>query len=130
MTALNNIVSEARASRAAYVTFSNFIEGELADAIEQYTGDANFADLLNTLEDLEETYSSAYEDGEYTTEQINDAIAALPATIREAVQTIFEQAVASGQKMAKPLDITSLYEEMAIPYTTSQAAYSGRIWKN
>jgi len=130
MTVLNNIVSEARASRAAYVTFSNFIEGELADAIEQYTGDANFADLLNTLEDLEETYSSAYEDGEYTTEQINDAIAALPATIREAVQTIFEQAVASGQKMAKPLDITSLYEEMAIPYTTSQATYSGSIWKN
>ena len=130
MTALNNIVSEARASRAAYVTFSNFIEGELADAIEQYTGDANFADLLTTLEDLDETYNAAYEDGEYTAEQINEAIAALPGTIKEAVQTIFEQAVASGQKMAKPLDITSLYEEMAIPYTTSQAAYSGSIWKN
>ncbi|MCR5819904.1 MAG: hypothetical protein K6F94_02995 [Bacteroidaceae bacterium] len=129
-TALNNIVSEARVSRAKYVEFYTFINGALTEAIEQYFDQPNFESLVSSLEELEDEYNTAYEEGSYTTEQINEAISGLNTTIKDAVKAVFDQAVASGEKLANPIDITSLYEEMTIPYTTSQAAYSGSIWKN
>ncbi len=106
-TALNNLVIQARDSRDEYERFRNFIDGRLSAASEKYADNDEMADLAEELEDLIETYDEAYEDGSYSTEQIEAAISGLQAKIVAAVKVVLQQAVEAGGE--QNVDVTALF---------------------
>ena len=127
-TTLSQATEDLRASIAAYKNFAALIEKMEADDLA-YADKAGYEEYVSTIEDLLDPYTSALENGTYTSEQIEKAIADFQPLLKATVQKAFDEAVAAGQVLAEPLDITVLFDEMEIPYTTSQAAYAGEIWK-
>ena len=127
-TTLSQATEDLRASIAAYKNFAALIEKMEADDLA-YADKAGYEEYVSTIEDLLDPYTSALENGTYTTEQIEQAIADFQPLLKATVKKAFDDAVAAGQVLAEPLDITVLFDEMEIPYTTSQAAYEGEIWK-
>ena len=106
-TTLNNLLNEAKASVEAYNKFNNFIEGKLTNAIQTYADNNDLAQLVETLEGLEDTYSDAYDSGSYTTEQINEAIGGLDEIVVTAVKDVLAKAAAAGGE--QNLDISVLF---------------------
>ncbi|MBR0202636.1 MAG: hypothetical protein IJQ44_09270 [Bacteroidaceae bacterium] len=127
-TTLSQATEDLRASIAAYKNFAALIEKMEADDLA-YADKAGYEEYVSTIEDLLDPYTSALENGTYTTEQIDQAIADFQPLLKATVKKAFDDAVAAGKVLAEPLDITVLFDEMEIPYTTSQAAYAGEIWK-
>ena len=119
---LNNLVQEAKASVAAYNNFNDFIQNKIIGSIDKYDGVNELEDLVKQLEDLEETYGQAYEDGSYTTEQINEAIDGLNPIIVSAVQNALATVAAAGGE--QNLDISVLFTN--IDY--AESTVTG--WKN
>ena len=109
-TTLNNLIIEAKDSRNAYTNLENFINGALAEAIEKYSEDENMSNLVDQLEEMEETYNDAYESGSYSKEQINEAINGLKDVIVNAVKEAFDAAVAAGGK--QNVDISILFNNI------------------
>lgn len=105
--ALNNIVNEAKASVAAYNSFINFIDGKLTNTIDRYAETASMDKLVQQLEELQNTYGEAYDDGSYSIEQINEAINGLDPIVVEAVKEALADAAAAGGE--QNLDITALF---------------------
>ncbi|MCF0199153.1 MAG: hypothetical protein HUK02_07490, partial [Bacteroidaceae bacterium] len=111
VTAINSAIDEAMASMAVYQKFLAFIEGDLAAAIDKY-GDNEVMEYFDEdLNDTRDTYMTAYEDGSYTTQQINEAIAALKPAVLAAVQSALAAAAADGE--AHDIDISLLFENIS-----------------
>lgn len=127
-TTLSQATEDLRASIAAYKNFAALIEKMEADDLA-YADKAGYEEYVSTIEDLLDPYTSALENGTYTNEQIEQAIANFQPLLKATVKKAFDEAVAAGRVLSEPLDITALFDEMEIPYTTSQAAYEGAIWK-
>ena len=104
---LNNLLNEAKASVAAYNKFSNFLDGKMTNAIQKYTDNEDLSELVETLEGLEDTYRTAYDDGTYTAEQINEAIGGLDEIVVTAVKGALAKAAAAGGE--QNLDISVLF---------------------
>lgn len=109
-SALNNIASEASASRNAYNTFYSFFSEKVTAAIDKYVDNSSFTTLVEQLEDMQETYEAAYEEGTYTTAQINEAIAGFDAIIVNAVKEALAKAAAEGGK--QNVDISALFNNI------------------
>ena len=125
---ISQTLTALRASASAYKNFAALIE-KMTEDDEKFLDKAGYEDYVQTIESLLNVYEPAYENGTYTTEQIEQAIADFQPLLKATVKKAFDEAVAAGQVLAEPLDITVLFDEMEIPYTTSQAAYAGEIWK-
>ena len=106
-TALNNLVAQARDSRALYEKFEQFINGRLSATIDKYAAPDQLPALAEQLETLQEEYTEAYENGSYSAEQINAAIDGLNAIVVAAVTDAFQKAAAAGGE--QNLDITALF---------------------
>lgn len=104
---INSLMSEVNASINAYKKLKEFYEGDLQLAIEAYEDVPAIAERLNKLND--DAYD-ALNDGTWTTQQIEEAIASLPVILKEEVQKMFDDAVASGETLEDGLDISLLYD--------------------
>lgn len=105
-TTINNAVAAVRASIAVYKKFHDFIYGKLSETIDKYI-EGDLEDFATELAEDKDKYISAWEDGEYTTEQINEIIDGFDARLAAAIKTAFEAAVENGG--AANLDITCLF---------------------
>lgn len=121
VAALNAIDAARKAvfeSEAAYKKLDAFIDQLTADD-EKYEGE-----LQLQIEALMGQYEEAYQDGTMTAEEIEAAIAAYEPMIKDAIKKAFDEAVAAGQPLAEPLDITSLFDHMSFAYGTTQTAFA------
>ena len=121
--AINKVMADVNKSIAAYKSLNEFINGKLSNAIEKY-GDKVYSELSQTLLDLDDDLNAAYQSENYTTEQINDALASFDATITEGIKKVWDAVVASGEKLdGDGIDISILFDQLA--YTYSTTAQSG-----
>lgn len=120
-TAINQALSNIKASQAVYKKFNDFIEGALTNAIDQYSG-SDLATFADQLADEKDTYTNAYENGEYTADQINELIDGFQPRVLAAVQGALETAATDGQ--AHNLDISILFQNLDFANNTING------WKN
>ena len=121
--AINTVMADVNKSVAAYNALYEFINGKLSDAIEKYDGDV-YAELNQTLLDLDDELNEAYQSEGYTTEQINEVLSSFDATIKDGIQKVWDAAVASGKELdGDGVDISILFDQLA--YTYSTTAQSG-----
>ena len=119
---INNLLGQAKASINAYNKLTEFYDGDLQDMIEKYEEDLPaFAERLNDLND--QIMEQLNDEPTWTVEEINTAIASVDSMYVEEVQKAWDAAVASGKPLAKDLDISVLFEQLA--YTYSGTAQSG-----
>lgn len=107
-TALNNAIAAIRNSAIEYAKFEDFIEGKLAETIEKYYGHIDMGDFAEELSDSQNEYQDAYENGTYTTEQIEGIITGFDAVVVAEIQKVFDAALADDNE--HDLDITSLLD--------------------
>ncbi len=134
IAALNAIDAARKAvveSEAAYKKLDAFID-RLTEDDAKYEGE-----LQEQIEKLMDQYETAYQEGTMTTAEIEAAIAAYEPMIKDALRKAFDEAVAAGQPLEEPLDITSLFEHMDFAYGTTQTAFakgyptdSTAVWMN
>lgn len=106
---LNNAILAVKNSIAVYAKFNDFLEGELATAIAKYE-EGDMADFAGALADDRDNYTTAYENGEYTTEQINEIMDGFAARVKAAVQEKLTEIATDGQ--THNLDISVLFENL------------------
>ena len=124
LNAIKDAKAAVVASEAAYKTFENFI-ARLEAEDETYAGKAGYEAFAETvIEPLLEDCNAAYDDGTWSAEQIEAAIAEYEPKAKAWTQQLFDNAVASGETLAEPIDITALFEHMDFAYTTSQVAFA------
>lgn len=129
---LSAALADMKVSVAAYNKFSDLVEKLLADD-ETYGNKTGYEDYVAKVEELLDAYQPALEDGTYTPEQIDEAIAAFQPLLRAAVQKAFDEAVASGQPLSEDLDITPLFDGLDYVYSTSAKQYPNlpdTLWQN
>ena len=116
--AINALLPEVNTSIAAYEKLDAFYQadGALAVAADKYE---NIASLSSRLGELQDEITDVLQDLNWTTEQIEEAIASLNTIIKEEIQKLFDAAVESGEEFDEDLDITPLFEQMAYTYSTS-----------
>ena len=120
--AINLLLDQVRSSIAAYKRLQQFYDEDLSNALETYDAETYFA-LNEDLSDLQGKVEDALGDYNWTDEQIDEAIASLQTILRTHIKALWDAAVESGETLAKPLDITALFDQMA--YTYSTTAVSG-----
>ena len=120
-TAINNVLIEVNASVAEYEKFFNFLENDMAKAIEKYS-EGELSELGESLSDKRDSYYDAYDGGEYTTAQIEEAISGLKTTIVNAVKEALESAAADGEN--HNLDISALFTNIDYAKSTVEG------WQN
>lgn len=124
LNAIKDAKAAVVASEAAYKTLENFI-ARLEAEDEAYAGKAGYEAFAETvIEPLLEDCNAAYDDGTWSAEQIEAAIAEYEPKAKAWTQQLFDNAVASGETLAEPIDITALFEHMDFAYTTSQVAFA------
>ncbi len=117
-------------SEAAYKELKTFVD-QLNSDQEKYTGE-----LQTFVEGLYEQYSSAYENGEISASEIENAIAAYAGQVKQKTQELFNAAVAAGGTLETPIAITALFDDMAFAYGTTQTAFANGypaenpVWMN
>lgn len=112
---INNLMTQVRENIQAYEDLHTFYDGDLFKASEKYTT----GELGTKISTLSSNVDKAFDDLDWSTEDIRTAIASLPVIIKEGVQALWDAAVASGEKLEADLDITPLFEQMAYTYSTS-----------
>ena len=115
-TAINDAITALKASVATYAKFAEFIGGKLANTIEKYTG-TELEEFAGQLSDALDTYTYGMEDGEYTTEQINEIMNGFDATVVAAVQDAL--ALAAQDTEAHNIDITCLFADKNLDYANN-----------
>ena len=121
---INNLMAEVNASIAAYDKLLDFIDNDLYNAAEKYADENLYAELAGQLSELQDDLNEAYQNEEYTNEQIEEAIASLDAMVKEGVQKAWDSVVAEGEELdGDGIDISPLFEQLAYTYsTTAQSA--------
>ena len=116
--AINDMIDEVNENIAAYVLLQEFYDegGALSVALEIYDDVSGMSEKLGELSD---EVSEALDIYNWTTEEIEEAIASLSTIIKEGVQAAFDEAVASGTPLDEPLDISILFETLGATYSTS-----------
>lgn len=131
-TKLNDVLTEMKASVAAYKKFADLVEKMHADD-QTYFEKPGYENYVEAIEALLETYESALEEGTYTNEQIEKAIEDFQPLLKNAVQKAFDDAVASGEPLNEPIDITPLFDQLSYVYSGSAVKYPNlpdSLWQN
>ena len=123
---INNLMTQVRENIQAYADLHTFYDGALFKASEKYTT----GELGTKISTLSSNVDKAFDDLDWSTEDIRTAIASLPVIIKEGVQALWDAAVASGEKLASDLDITPLFEQMAYSYSETRQVPVENEWKD
>lgn len=116
-TAINNAITTIKSSIATYKKFIDFINGKLTNTIDKYSESEDLADFAGELSDDKDAYTTAWEDGSYTSEQINEIINGFTARVSAAVKEALAKAVEEGG--AHDIDVTCLYADKNLDYANS-----------
>ena len=116
-TAISSMIADVNANIDAYIRLQEFYDVTLNDKMEEYN--ESFPALYDRLGLLQDEIMEALSDYNWTTAQINEAIASLDGIIREETQKAWDEAVESGEKLDENFDITLLFDQMAYTYSTS-----------
>lgn len=141
INAINNMTARISAEAAAYTKLDNFINNTIANDLTRYADSESPAiqGLYTQITDFEEEFAAAYNDASWNTDEINakieaynQAVSAALEARRQEVKVQLDEAAATGEALAEPLDITELYSDMAFDYTTSQVAHTDGLgdWVN
>lgn len=116
--AITQLMAVVNTNIEAYKKLQAFADegGALANALNTYD---EVEGLYDKLGELSDNVADALDNYNWTTDEINEAMASLTTIIREGVQAAFDEAVASGKALKEPLDISILYDQMAYTYSTS-----------
>jgi hypothetical protein len=131
-SALSKATADLRASIRSYSTFAALINKMEADD-EKYIDKPGYEEYVRTIESLLDPYTTALENGTYTSEQIEKAIADFQPLLKATVQKAFDDAVAAGKVLSEDLDITALFENMSYTFSETakeQAETVDSLWNN
>lgn len=106
------MIQEVQSSIDAYKRLENFYNKDLNNAEQKYT-------YITQLLELDNEVSDALSNCNWDNAKIDEVIASLPGIIKDGVQKAFDAAVASGEKLAKDLDISPLFNTLGVTYSTS-----------
>ena len=120
-TEINNLIDAAKKSIAVYDKFYAFMENEMGNVINKYT-DSELSDFAETLADEKDSYNDNYEDGAYTTEQINEIMASLKPRLQAVVKEALAAAAADGNDHS--LDVSALFNNIDYANSTVEG------WQN
>lgn len=117
--AIKALLGEVNASIAAYKSLNTFRDDVSAATIKY--NEEEYPELNVTLTNMLDEVDSALRSLDWTTSKIEGTIASLNTIIKEGVKKQWDKVVASGKVLAKDLDISVLFDQMAYPYSTSAA---------
>lgn len=117
--AIKALLGEVNASIAAYKSLKTFRD-DVSAATIKYNED-EYPELNVTLTNMLDDVDSALRSLDWTTSKIEETIASLNTIIKEGVKKQWDAVIASGKVLAKDLDISVLFDQMAYPYSTSAA---------
>lgn len=117
--AIKALLGEVNASIAAYKSLNTFRDDVNAARIKYNVEE--YPELNTTLTDMLDEVDSALRSLDWTTSKIEETIASLNTIIKEGVKKQWDAVIASGKVLAKDLDISVLFDQMAYPYSTSAA---------
>ena len=117
--AIKALLGEVNASIAAYKSLKTFRD-DVSAATIKYNED-EYPELNVTLTNMLDEVDSALRSLDWTTSKIEETIASLNTIIKEGVKKQWDAVIASGKVLAKDLDISVLFDQMAYPYSTSAA---------
>lgn len=118
--AIKALLAEVNANIAAYANLRSFNEKELANALAKYN-ETEYPELNLALTGILDEVSGALNNLDLTTAEIETLIASLKPTIKEGVQKQWDAVIASGEVLAKDLDISALFDQLAYPFSESAA---------
>lgn len=114
------------ASIADYNRLNDFINRIQSD-YESYEGQSMYADLRTQLNNMISEYQEGYENGSYTSGEIDGFITAYDNVLKDYVQALFDNAAKDaaekGTTLEEPINITSLFDHMSYAYGTTQTEY-------
>lgn len=131
MNAITDLMAQVNQSIAAYDKLQKFYDNELLPAVEKYDKDS-YPELADALSSMNDEVQDALGDCNWTNEQIDETIASLKETIKAEIQRLWDEALASGEKLEKDLDISPLFEQLAYTYSTTAVSGSSvpdKEWK-
>ena len=116
-TAITSKFDAVNSSIKAYQRLVEFANGDLADALDKYeTTEPALYDQIGLLNDR---VAGALDEFTWTDEEIDAAIAELPELIKNFVQEAYDKAVADGKHLDNDLDISILFDNLGVTYSTS-----------
>jgi len=127
---INELIPIVSANIDAYTKLIGYYEGEFGDIVARY--EASFPSLHDRLNNLGDEMFEAINDYIWTTDQINDAIAAVDTIIVDETRKTWDAAVASGEKLEENFDISVLIPQLAYTYSTSAVSNTSvpdKEWK-
>ncbi len=135
--AIKEAMEAVQESEKAYKTFEDFIARLDAES-EEYVSKAGYEDFVSDIiEPLLNECNDAYDAGSWSAEQIQAAMDDYEPKFNAWTKQLFDAAVAAGETLEEPLDITCLFDDMSWAYTTSQVAFadgyptdSTAVWMN
>lgn len=111
------------ASIADYNRLNDLINRIQSD-YESYEGQSMYADLRTQLNSMISEYQGGYENGSYTSGEIDGFITAYDNVLKDYVQALFDNAAKDaaekGTTLEEPINITSLFDHMSYAYGTTQ----------
>ena len=122
--AINSAILAVKASRDAYAKFNEFLEGTLAETIAKYE-EGDLSDFSSSLADERDNYTTAYEDGDYTTEQINEIVSGFAARVKTAVQEKLAEIAGDGQ--VHNLDISVIFDNLTFDNRNTAGWTAGQL---
>lgn len=117
--AIKALLGEVNASIAAYKSLNTFRDDVSAATIKY--NEEEYPELNVTLTNMLDEVDSALRSLDWTTSKIEETITSLNTIIKEGVKKQWDAVIASGKVLAKDLDISILFDQMAYPYSTSAA---------
>jgi len=114
------------ASIESYKKLQSLMDRIQGDYIS-YEGQSMYEDLRTQLNNMISEYQGGYENGSYTSGEIDGFIAAYDNVLKDYVQNLFDKtakdAAETGTTLVDPINITSLFEHMSYAYGTTQTEY-------
>lgn len=117
--AIKSQLEAVNSSIKAYQKLEEFYNGDLADALDKY--ETTEPSLYNEIGGLNDRVAEALDEFNWTNEEIESAIAELPTIIKGYVQAAYDNAVAAGKHLDNDLDISVLFDNLGVTYSTSIA---------
>ncbi len=116
-SAITSKLADCKSSIEAYGRLEEFANGDLTAALDKYQ--ETEPDLYNEIGLLNDEVMTALDEFNMTNEEIDATIAKLPEIIKTYTQTAFDNAVAAGTQLENDLDITILYDNLGVTYSTT-----------
>ena len=108
------MLQDVQTSIAAYKRLDDFYNKDLNNAQQKYS-------YITELVDLDDEVSAALSDCNWDNAKIDEVIASMPGIIKAAVQKAWDNAIASGEKLAEDLDISPLFDTLGYTFSTGTA---------